>query len=120
MEHYIIKDNRQEFTVLKTIQKYVLYESHNSLGYNGTTSLYQFLKKKYYWKHLKETVQNLADIVYNVKQLTYKHQIMCNVISPFETTMKGNQYASNVICMLSNYIICIPIPDKSADIVVHI
>ena len=42
-----------------------------------------------------------------------------DLISPFESTMKGNQYALIVIYMLTNYIICIPIPDKSSDTVVN-
>ena len=109
----------------------MLDESHNSLCYNGTTRLYQFLKRQYYWKGLKESVQNFSYIVHNVKQPIYKHQIMCNfylkilqslmdflsidLTDPFETTTKGNQYALTVICMFTNYIICIFIPDKSAD-----
>ena len=41
------KDHDKEFTTLivpKSLQKYVLYESHTGLGHNGTTRLYQFLK----------------------------------------------------------------------------
>ena len=46
-----IKDHEKEFRALilpKTIQIYVLYKSHNSLGYNGNTRLYLFLKRQYY------------------------------------------------------------------------
>ena len=35
---------------------------------------------------------------------------------PSENTLKGNQYALTVICILRNYIICITTPDKSTDI----
>ena len=66
-----IKDHGREFKVLivpKTIQKYLLYESHNGLDHNGTTRLYQFLKRQYYWKGLKESAQNLSGFVHNVKQ----------------------------------------------------
>ena len=37
-----------------------------------------------------------------------------------ENNMKGNQYALTMICMLNNYVICIPIPDKSADTVANV
>ena len=40
-------------------------------------------------------------------------------IDLIETTLKGNQCALTMICMLKHYIICIPIPDKSTDIVVN-
>ena len=38
----------------------MLYESHNTLGHNGTTSLYQFVKRQYYWKDFKESVQKFV------------------------------------------------------------
>ena len=40
------------------------------------------------------------------------------LIGLFEMTSRGNQYALTVICMLINYIMSIPLPDKSADTVV--
>ena len=33
-------------------QPYILYESYNALGYNGSTRLYNFIKTHYYWKKL--------------------------------------------------------------------
>ena len=58
-----IKDHGKEFIVLiipETIQIYMHYEIlfyHIILGYNGTTRLHQFLKRQYYWKGLKTSVQ---------------------------------------------------------------
>ena len=54
-----VQDYEKEVKVLivpKALQKCVLYESHKSLGYNGTTRFYNFLKRQHYWKDLKETV----------------------------------------------------------------
>ena len=51
--HQKIKDHGKKFRELlvsKTIPKYVLYKSHNSVGQSSTTRLYQFLKRQYYWK----------------------------------------------------------------------
>ena len=45
--------------------------------------------------------------------------ISIDLISPFESATKGNQYVLTVIC-ITNYVTCIPIPDKSADIVANI
>ena len=58
-----IKDHGRDFKALivpKTIQNYLLYESHNGLDHNGTTRLYQFLKRQYYWKGLKESAQKFV------------------------------------------------------------
>ena len=45
--------------------------------------------------------------------------ISIDFIGPLETTTRGNQYTLTVICMLTNYFICIPIPDKYTDIAVN-
>ena len=45
--------------------------------------------------------------------------VSVDLVGPFETTTKGNQYALTVICMLTNFIIYIPMLDKSADTVVN-
>ena len=37
---------------------------------------------------------------------------------PFMMTTWGNQYTLTVICMLTNYVICVPLIDKFADIAV--
>ena len=76
-----VKYNGKEFRVLivpKNIQKYVLYETHNSLGHNGTTGLYQLVKRLYYWKGLKESVQRFVRHNPNTKQQIYKHQKCAN------------------------------------------
>ena len=38
--------------VPNALQPYNLYESHNALGYNGSTSLYHFIRRHYIWKKL--------------------------------------------------------------------
>ena len=42
-----------------------------------------------------------------------------DLIGPFEITLRGNQYTLIVICMLANYITCVPLVDRLADIVVR-
>ena len=44
----------------KTLKKYRPCESHNSIGHNGTTQLYQCLKRQYYQNGLKESVQKFV------------------------------------------------------------
>ena len=58
-----IQDHRKEYTALivpKLLHKYMLLESHTSLGHTGRTRLYQFLKRQYYQKHLKMAVQKFV------------------------------------------------------------
>ena len=32
------------------LQPYILYECHNALGHNGSTRMYHFIRRYYYWK----------------------------------------------------------------------
>ena len=115
-----IKGHGKEFRALivpKTIQKYMFYESHNGLGHSGTTRLFQFLNRQYYWKGLKESVQKLVRHCLqcqttNLQMLNYVTSsrntqtpmdfISIDVSGPFETTTKGNRYTLTVRCMLTN------------------
>ena len=50
-----IKDGPNIFHAVmlsQTLQPYIPYESHNALGHNGLTRLYNFIKKHYYWGKL--------------------------------------------------------------------
>ena len=104
--HKKIRDHGKEIRVLivpNAIQKYMLYESQNSLGHNGTTRFYQFLKRQCNQKCLKESVQkfvrdclkcqkNLQTLNYVLLHLdipqTPMDFISMELIGPFETTFK--------------------------------
>ena len=45
--------------------------------------------------------------------------ISMELIGPFKTTSKGNQYMLTAICMLTNYVICVHLTDNTADVVVN-
>ena len=53
------------FTALiapKPLQKYVLYESHTSLGHNGMTRLYQFLRRQCFWTVIIEICLTVSTV----------------------------------------------------------
>ena len=43
--------------------------------------------------------------------------IAMHFISLIEDTKKGNECALTILCMITNYFTCIPLPDKKVDIV---
>ena len=45
--------------------------------------------------------------------------ISMDLIAPFETTIRGNQHTLSVIYILMNYVMCVPVVDKSANTVVN-
>ena len=40
--------------VPNALHSYILYESHKVLGHNGSTSLFHFIRRHYYWKRLHQ------------------------------------------------------------------
>ena len=123
--HYI-EDNKQRFEVIvipKDLSNIVLKLAHDDLGHNGSVRTYMIIRRNYYWKGLK------PDVLRYVKRCTVCRKF--NSASPkynkgtFQApgefhppSSQGNKYALTVICMLSGWTWCIPIPDKTAPVVV--
>ena len=115
------RDHDKVFTaliVLESLQKYVLYEYHTSLGHNGTPRLYQCLNRKYYLKGLRKSVHKLVRNFSKCQTKTLQApnytclylevpQMMMNftsidLIGPFQIIPRGNWYDLTVICILIN------------------
>ena len=134
-----VEDNKQRFEAIvvpRELSTIALKLAHDDLGHNGSTRTYMILRRNYYWKGLR------PDIVKYVKKCTLcrKHNsaspkynkgtfqapgapmdfISMDLIREFHPpSSKGNKYALTVICMLSGWTWCIPIPDKTAPIVIE-
>ena len=133
-----VEDNKQWFEAIvvpRELSTVALKLAHDDLGHNGSARTYMILRRHYYWKGLR------PDVVKYVKKCTLcrKHNsasprynkgtfqapgapmdfISMDLIGEFHPpSSKGNKYALTVICMLSGWTWCIPIPDKTAPIVV--
>ena len=131
-------DYKQRFQALVIPVQYakvILKLAHNELGHNGTARTYALVKRMFYWKGLKKDTENYVktcDICqcYNVQSVRYTPGhfevleapidfISMDLIGEFKmVSTQGNRYALMVICMLTGYTWCIPIVDKSAEIIV--
>ena len=134
-----VEDNKQRFEVIvipRDLSKIVLKLAHNDLGHNGSARTYMIVRRNYYWKGLR------PDVVHYVKRCTVCRKynsasskynkgtfqapgapmdfISMDLIGEFHPPSKhGNKYALTVICMLSGWTWCIPIPDKTAPVVIQ-
>ena len=54
--------------VPNTLQSYILYECHNALGHNGSTRLYHFIRRHYYWKYYINIITNMCAHVQNANK----------------------------------------------------
>ena len=135
--HYV-QDNRQKFEVIaipKDLSTAVLKLANDDLGHNGSAPNYMILRRNYYWKDMR------LDVVKYVKRCTIcrKHNsaspkynkgtfqalgapmdfMSMDLIREFHPpSSQGNKYALTVIYMLSGWTWCIPMPDKTAPVVV--
>ena len=124
-----------QWGIPKDLSTIVLKLAHDDLGHNGSARTYMILRRNYYCKGLR------PDIIKHVKRciICRKHNsasprynkgtfqapgatmdfISMDLIGEFHPPCShGNKYALTVICMLSGWTWCIPIPDKTAPVVV--
>ena len=132
-----IYDNKQRFEVTvvsPNCAPLLLNLAHDQLGHNGTARTYMLLKRRYYWKGMKTDVSNYVKQCklcqkQNILPVKYvsghfsapmapMEFISMDLIGDFTPSSKGNKYALTVICMLTGYTFCIPIPSKKASDVI--
>ena len=134
-----IDDNKQKFEVIvipSNLSSVVLKLAHDDLGHNGSARTYMILRRNYYWKGLRpDVIRHVKRCVvcrkYNSASPRYNKGtfqapgapmdfISMDLIGEFHPpSSHGNKYALTVICMLSGWTWCIPIPDKTASVVVQ-
>ena len=106
--------------------------AHDELGHNGTHRTYILLKRLYYWKGLKPSVEKHIKMCYQSQRrnnqvvkyatlhfdvATFPMQfISMNLIGEFHPpTSRKHRYALTIICMLVGYVFCVPLKTKSAE-----
>ena len=108
--------------------------AHDQMGHNGSARTYMLLKRLYYWKGMKTDIniyikqcklcqkQNIVPVKYSQGHFSAPMApmefISMDLIGDFIPSSKGNKYALTVICMLTGYTFCIPIPSKKASDVI--
>ena len=138
LRRYIIDgDNTYETTVVpKALTAYILRKAHDELGHNGTHRTYTLLKRLYYWKGLKPSVEKHIKMYYQCQRrnkqvvkyetlhfdmVTFLMQfISMDLIGKFHPpTSRKHRYALTVICMLAGYVFCVPLKTKTAEEVIQ-
>ena len=144
---YIIKDNilkryvvdgddTFETTVIpRSLTPQILQMAHDELGHNGTHRTYILLKRLYYWKALKPSVEKHIKRCYPCQRrnkqvvkyatlhfdvATFPMQfILMDLIGEFHlSTSRKHTYVLTVICMLTGYVFCVPLKTKTAEEVI--
>ena len=130
-------NNTYETTVMpRSLIPQVLRMVHDKLGHNGTHRTYILLKRLYYCKGLKPSVEKHIKQCYQYQRrnkqvieyaklhfdvATFPMQfISMDLIGEFHPpTSKKHRYALTVICMLTGYVFCVPLKTKTAEEVIQ-
>ena len=70
LKRYVTDGNNTYETIVlpRALTAQVLKMAHDNLGHNGTHRTYTLLKRLYYWKGLKQVLQNTFKDVTNVRE----------------------------------------------------
>ena len=130
-------NNTYETTVIpRSLIPQVLQLVHDKLGHNWTHRTYILLKRLYYWKGLKPSVEKHIKRCYQCQRrnkqvikyaklhfdmATFPMQfISMDLIGEFHPpTSRKHRYALTVICMLTGYVFCVPLKTKTAEEVIQ-
>ena len=112
-----------------------MYESHNALGHNRPTRLYNFIKRFYCLKNLLQDCNKYVRSCTECQQVTLEETwyanlhlpilqfpmpfISINLLGPCSEMEYGNQYVLTVICMLTNYVFMVPIKTKTIEDIIN-
>ena len=129
-------DTYETIVILRSLIPQVLHMVHDKLGHNGTHRTYVLIKRLYYWKGLKPSVERhikrcpqcqsrnkqvvkYAKLHFDVA--TFPMQFISkDLIGEFHPpTSKKHRYALTVICMLMGYVFCVPLKTKTAEEVIQ-
>ena len=130
-------NNTYETIVIpRSLVPQVLHIAHDKLGHNGTHRTYVLIKRLYYWKGLKPSIERhikrcpqcqsrnkqvvkYAKLHFDVATFPMQF-ISMDLIGEFHPpTSKKHRYALTVICMLTGYVFCVPLKTKTAEEVIQ-
>lgn len=117
------------------LQQKILHMAHENLGHMGRNKTYAFLRQRYFWPNLKQDVsqhvqtcelcipENLRPVRYVPGTLSIPeapmYHLYVDLIGPFPTTERGNTYCLTACCALTDFLFCVPIPNKEAETVIQ-
>ena len=129
-------DTYETILVPKALTAQKLRIAHDELGHNGTHRTYTLLKRLYYWKGLKPSIEKHIKMCYQCQRrnkqavkyatlhfdvATFPMQfISMDLIHEFHPpTSRKHRYVLTVTCMLTGYVFCVPLKTKAAEEVIQ-
>ena len=108
-----------------------LFLGHNQSGHNGFQRKYAAIKRIYYWKGMCKDILRYCKgcsqcANHWVEKRKFIEQSFKPGVQPMEfismdlvgefhpPSLKGNRYALTAVCMLTNFVFCIPLKNNSA------
>ena len=110
----------------------VLHAALHDLGHNGFPTMYAAIKRVFYWKGMKENIQDHCKMcatctLHRAENIKFKRKVFCPSLLPMDficmdfigefhaPTSRSHHYALTAVCMLPEFTWCIPLKPKKAD-----
>ena len=132
-------DSNQRFLALvipKSWHFTLLLEAHDTLEYQGVNRTCHLVKHQHYWKGMNKDIHKYINIcvlckrekpkmqVYPLQMTNVSHRpfdkIAMDLVSDLNMSTSGNQHVLIITDHLMGWPEVFPIPDKKADIIVHV
>ena len=127
LKRYVVDgdDTYETIVMPRSLTSQILQMVHDELGHNGTHQKYILLKKLYYWKGLKPSLEKhikrcyqcqrrnrqvvkYAILHYDVATFPMQFISMDLIVEFHPPTSRKHRYALTVICMLTGYVFRVP------------
>ena len=130
-KRYVIEGNNTYKTTVvpRALTAQILKMAHNELGHNGTHRTYTILKRLYYWKGLKPSIEKCqrrnkhivkyATLHFDIATFPLQFISMELIGEFYPPTSRKHQHVLTVICMLTGYAFCVPLKTKTTEEVIQ-
>ena len=134
LKRYVLEGNNTYETIVvpRVLTAQILRMAHDELGHNGTHQTYTMLKRLYYWKGLKPSVEGhmkmccqcwgggiqvVKYVAFHFDEATFPMQfVSVNLVGGFHPPTGGeHRCAFAVVCMLTGCVFCVPLRTRAAE-----
>ena len=130
-----VREGFEAIVVPKKLYQIVLIMYHDLMGHNGTTQLYRYIGRFYFWQKLKQECTKHVHQCKEYQQVSLKESyyvdfdlqipklamsfIAMDLLGEYSQAENGNCYTLTVICMLTPFVKIIPFKDKKTEMAIN-
>ena len=129
---YKIENGNKLFIVPKSLKRFILSEYHNENGHMSRDRLLELLKKRFYWKSLRNYVEKWVTncvqcikfkakqplnhgLLNPIKSTSPFELVALDIVGPFRKSLNGNKYILVAVDAFTNWVEAGPLKTLTAE-----